>query len=117
MRNSVIETISKEKVIVILRGIESDKLIPLTNAMYDGGVRLLEVTYSANGTVRDEETAQNIRMLVDEFKDRMYIGAGTVLTEKQVKLTKEAGGEFIISPDANPEIIRKTRELEMVSIP
>ena len=117
MRNSVIETISKEKLIVILRGIESDKLIPLTNAMYDGGVRLLEVTYSANGTVSDEETAQNIRMLVDEFKDRMYIGAGTVLTEKQVELTKEAGGEFIISPDANPEIIRKTRELEMVSIP
>jgi 2-dehydro-3-deoxyphosphogluconate aldolase/(4S)-4-hydroxy-2-oxoglutarate aldolase len=47
----------------------------------------------------------------------MVIGAGTVLTESQVELTKNAGGKFIISPDTNPEIIKKTRELGLVSIP
>jgi 2-dehydro-3-deoxyphosphogluconate aldolase/(4S)-4-hydroxy-2-oxoglutarate aldolase len=47
----------------------------------------------------------------------MFIGAGTVLTEKQVELTKAAGGKFIISPDTNASVIRKTRELEMVSMP
>lgn len=117
MRKEVISAIEREKIIVIVRGIESEKLIPLAEAMYDGGFRLLEITYSANGSVSDETTAENIAMLSKHFEGRMYIGAGTVLTEKQVELTKAAGGKFIISPDTYPEVIRKTRELDMVSMP
>lgn len=117
MRNEVIKAVLDEKIIVIVRGIESDKLIPLAEAMYKGGIRLLEITYSADGKISDEETAENIKMLSEHFNGRMYIGAGTVITEKQVQLTKDAGGEFIISPDSYPEVIKKTRELEMVSMP
>ena len=116
-RQAVIDDIIKEKIIVIVRGVESESLIPLAEAMYEGGVRAIEITYSMNGAVSDEETAENIRMLVSHFAGRMRVGAGTVLTEKQVELTAAAGGEFIISPDANPEVIRKTRELGLVSIP
>lgn len=117
MREDVIKAIEREKLIVIVRGIEREKLIPLAEAMYEGGVRLLEVTYSANGAVRDEDTAENIRMLCEHFGDRMYIGAGTVITPRQVKLTKEAGGQFIISPDTYKKVIKKTRKLDMVSMP
>jgi len=117
MRNSVIETINNEKLVVIVRGIARDDLIPLAEAMYAGGVRLLEITYSANGSISDEETADSIRMLADNFKGRMLIGAGTVLTEKQVELTAKAGGEFIISPDTNPDVIKATRKLDLVSMP
>ncbi|MBO5481188.1 MAG: bifunctional 4-hydroxy-2-oxoglutarate aldolase/2-dehydro-3-deoxy-phosphogluconate aldolase [Clostridia bacterium] len=117
MREQIINTIEKEKIIVIVRGVEKEKLIPLAEAMYAGGIRLLEVTYSANGKVSDEETAENIRILSQQFEGRMYIGAGTVLTEKQVELTAKAGGKFIISPDTCPEVIRKTRELGLVSMP
>ena len=112
-----IQWIQKEKLIVIVRGIEKDKLIPLAQAMYDGGIRLLEVTYSANGSIPDEQTASNIRMLADCFKGRMLIGAGTVLTQQQVEMTHHAGGQFIISPDCNSEVIKKTKELGLVSIP
>lgn len=117
MRNKTIEAVSAEKLVVIVRGIEKDKLIPLAEAMYAGGVRLLEITYSANGSVSDEETSDRIKMLVDHFEGRMLIGAGTVLTEKQVELTARAGGRFIISPDVCPEVIKKTRELGLVSMP
>ena len=117
MRSKVINAIEENKIVVIVRGVEKEKLIPLAEAMYDGGIRLLEVTFSANGKISDEETAENIRMLTDHFGDRMFIGAGTVLTEKQVELTKNAGGKFIISPDTNKEVIEKTRELDMVSMP
>lgn len=117
MREKVIDAIEREKLIVIVRGVESEKLIPLTEAMYEGGVRLLEVTYSADKRVSDEETAENIKRLADHFENKMYIGAGTVLTEKQVELTKRAGGKFVISPDAYENVIKKTRELDMVSIP
>lgn len=113
----IIKKIEEEKLIVILRGIKKEHLLDLTNAMYEGGVRLLEITYSANGNVSDEETAENIRLLHDAFGEKMSIGAGTVLTEKQVRLTKEAGGEFIISPDCNKEVIQLTKKLGMVSMP
>ena len=98
MREQIIQAVEQEKIIVIVRGIEREKLIPLAEAMYAGGIRLLEVTYSANGKVSEEDTAENIRILAEHFKGRMYIGAGTVLTEKQVELTAQAGGKFIISP-------------------
>lgn len=117
MREKVIKAIEKEKIITIVRGIEKEKLLPLAEAMYDGGIRLLEVTYSANGKTQDEDTAKNIELLAKHFEGKMYIGAGTVLTKKQVELTKKAGGCFIISPDTCDEVINKTRELEMVSAP
>ena len=117
MREQVINSIIENKIVAIVRGIDSQKLIPVAEAMYKGKIRLLEITYSANGKVSDEETAENIKILSEHFKGRMFIGAGTVITEKQVELTKKAGGQFIISPDAFENVIKKTRELEMVSIP
>ena len=117
MNDKLIKMIENEKIIVIVRGVPSEKLIPLVEAMYSGAIRFLEITYSADGSTSDEKTAENIKMLSEHFDGRMYIGAGTVLSEKQVELTKEAGGQFVISPDTNPDIIKKTKELGMVSIP
>lgn len=117
MKQQTIQRVLDEKIIVIVRGVERDKLIPLAEAMYEGGIRLLEITYSADKSVSDEETADRIKMLAEHFADRMYIGAGTVLTSYQVELTKKAGGRFIISPDCFEDVIKKTTELEMVSMP
>lgn len=117
MRQQVMELIEKEKLIVIVRGVEREKLLFLAEAMYEGGVRLMEITYDAAGGTTDEETAENIALLSQHFQGRMCIGAGTVLTEKQVEMTKNAGGLFIISPDANEAVIRKTRALGLISIP
>ena len=117
MRDKIIKAISDEKIITIVRGVPKDKLSPLAEAMYEGGIRLMEITYDATGSIADETTADYIRMLAQHMEGRMYIGAGTVLKEAQVELTKNAGGGFIISPDTNPDIIKKTRDLEMISIP
>ena len=117
MRERIVRAVLDNKLIVIVRGVAKEKLIPLAEAMYNGGIRMLEVTYSANGRVSDEETAESIRMLAEHFGERMDIGAGTVLTERQVELTAQAGGKFIISPDTSVEVIKKTRELGLVSMP
>ena len=47
----------------------------------------------------------------------MYIGAGTVTTVKQVELAFKAGAKYIISPDTDEEVIRRTKELGMLSLP
>ncbi len=117
MREQTINAIEKEKLIVIVRGVERKYLIPLAEALYAGGVRLMELTYDASGKISDEETAENIALLTVHFGGRMIIGAGTVLSEHQVDLTKEAGGRFIISPNTDKDVIRRTGMMNMVSIP
>lgn len=117
MRNEILESVLKNKLIVIVRAMPEEKLLAFAEAVYAGGIRLLELTFSATGAWSDEDTAKRIAALVKQFEGRMFIGAGTVLNEKQVELVKNAGGRFIISPNTNPAVIRKTRELDMVSIP
>ncbi len=117
MKQQVISAIEKNKIIAILRGVPQEKLLSVAEALYQGGIRLMEITYSADGRISDEDTAAAIHMLALHFDGRMHIGAGTVLTEKQVRLTKEAGGLFIISPNSDEKIIRASINLDLVSIP
>ena len=116
-KTDIIAQIEREGVIAIVRGIKNEYLIDTAEAMYAGGIRLLEITYSADGSTPDAVTAEGIRLLKAHFGDRMHIGAGTVLTQDQVVLTAQAGGEFIISPDTNTEVIRATVAHGLVSIP
>ena len=117
MKQKVIQAIDQYKIIAILRGIPEDKLIPAVQALYDGGIRLAEITYCADGKISDEETARAIRCLTEHFKDRLFVGAGTVLTPEQVVRTAESGGQFIISPDTNQAVIHTTNARGLVSIP
>lgn len=117
MREEVIKDIEQNKIIVILRGFSREELINTVLAMEAGGIKLVEVTFDQSGKVSDEETAQNIRAIREKFDGRVRVGAGTVLTERQVELAYMAGAEYVISPDCCESIIKKARELGMVSIP
>ena len=116
MRDSVIELIKRKKLIAIIRGVESENLIPLCEALYDGGVRLAEITFSSDG-LGDERVARDIRLIAEHFSGRLTVGAGTVVTEKHVLFTREAGGSFIISPNVSEDVIRATNNAGLVSIP
>jgi len=112
-----VEMIEQNKIIVIVRGVERENLVPLAEAMYAGGIRLMECTFDAGGKTPDAVVAANIEMLQKHFNGRMRVGAGTVLTLRQAELVKAAGGSFAISPDTNTAVIEKTKSLGLVSIP
>lgn len=112
-----VDMIERHKIIVIVRGVDGKDLIPLAEAMYAGGIRLMECTFDASGKTPDAVVAGNIEILQQHFGDRMRIGAGTVLSPQQAELVKAAGGSFVISPDTNPEVIKRTKGLGLVSIP
>ncbi len=116
-REEVLKCIEESKIVVIMRGFTTEQLICAVDAMEKGGIRLVEVTFDQTGAVSDEETAANISALNEKFEGRVHIGAGTVMTEKQVELAYKAGAEFIISPDCFENVIKKTRELGMISMP
>lgn len=117
MREKVIETALREKVIAIVRGVESEKCLKVAQALYDGGIRMMEVTYDQKNPDSWRSTAKAIGDIAKQFEGRLLVGAGTVTSTALVEMTHEAGGLFIISPDTNVEVIKRTRELGMVSMP
>ena len=108
MREQVIERIEKEKLIAIVRGVSADQCSKVANALYAGGVRLMEITYNQKDPASWQQTAEAIGALTEEFGGKMLFGAGTVTN---------VGGKYIISPDTNVDVIKRTVELGMVSLP
>lgn len=50
---TLLDTIKQEKLIVIVRGVQGENLLALARALYDGGIRLMEITYDAKGETPD----------------------------------------------------------------
>lgn len=117
MREQVLQWAEQKKIIAIVRGIESEKCLKVAQALYDGGIRLMEVTYDQKAPDSWKSTAQAIGGIAKQFEGRLLVGAGTVTTPELVELTHSVGGQFIISPDTNVDVIRRTRELGLVSMP
>ena len=115
--NAIIQAIEQYKIIAIVRGVESSKCMKVADALYEGGIRLLEITYDQKNPESWENTAKAIGDIAEKYKGRMYCGAGTVTKTELVEMTADAGGKYIISPNTNVEVIKRTKELGMISIP
>lgn len=76
----------------------ADDAVPLADALIKGGLPCAEVTF------RTDAAEESIRRICESFPD-MLVGAGTVLTTKQVERAYKAGAKFIVSPGFDPEII------------
>ena len=98
-------------IFAILRGITADEVAPVCDALYDAGIKLLEIPLNT------PDAFTCIRKAVDCCGSRQMVGAGTVLTKEDVHKVKESGGKFIISPNTDEEVIRETKELSLVSMP
>ena len=80
----------------------------LTDIMQEKKVHLLD---------EDELMAAKGAFRLADYGDSIHIGAGTVINKLQVKRVAEIGGEYIISPNLNEEVVRATKEMGLVSIP
>lgn len=116
-REEMKQLMLEKKIVTIVRGIYGEDCLNLAKALYRGGIRFLEVTFDLRHPESQDETTDTIRLLTKELGDRMIFGAGTVTTVENVERTFAAGGRFIVSPDTRPEVIRRTRELGMISTP
>ena len=112
-----ISLIRQEKIIAIVRGVAPEQILATAEALYSGGIRLLEITFNQSSPTSDQDTAGSIRLLCAALGDRMGIGAGTVMTPAQVQTAVAAGARYIISPNTDAAVIRTTRELGAISIP
>lgn len=117
MRDYIIEQIEKSKIIAIVRGIEKNKILNVAEALYEGGIRLMEITFNQKNPEKFPDTTEAIKTIAEEFEGRMLVGAGTVTTPELVEMAADAGAKYIISPDTNLDVIRRTLKYGLVSIP
>src|SRR3984957_16505557 len=106
-----LELILEHRIVAILRGCEPAHVLPIAEALYAGGIRLLEITLNSPGAFEAIETASA------RLGDRMVIGAGTVLEAAEATGAIAAGAKFILSPSLDAAVIRRTIDLGAVSIP
>lgn len=114
---NILEAIYKGKIIAIVRGIPRSSIADTAQALLDGGIHMMEITFDQSGARGIEETADSIRLLSEQFPREILLGAGTVLTPEQVQLAYDCGAAYIISPNVDVNVIKKTKELGLVSIP
>lgn len=111
------EIIEKEGLIVIFRGVALEKIGKTVEALYNGGVRIVEIAFNPSDKDTISKTTALIRKVKEVMGDKMLVGAGTVISEEFVLAAYEAGAEFIFSPDTDVDIIRLTKKLGLISIP
>lgn len=97
--------------IAILRGITPDEALPVCEALLAAGITMIEVPMNSPDALVSIERAANA------FEDRAAIGAGTVLSRREVQRVADAGGTFIVSPDTNKKVIEETVRLTLKSYP
>ena len=115
--SDVIETLMRDKLMVIARGIREDVLVKAVLAVADAGVTMFESTFDHRHEDCIAENAAKIAAVKKAVAGRVHVGAGTVLTVEEVRAAHDAGAEFIVSPNTDLEVIAETKRLGMASFP
>lgn len=115
--NQFVKEYLENKVIVVCRGVAEEEIVNVAQAMYDGGIRFMEVPFNQADPESFAETARKIKAVKEGLGGKMHVGAGTVITLEQVELAKNAGAEIIVSPTMDEEIIVATKKAGLVSMP
>jgi 2-dehydro-3-deoxyphosphogalactonate aldolase len=98
-------------IIAILRGITPDEALPIGEALIELGITKIEVPLNS------PDPFDSIARMCRVFGDEATIGAGTVLSVDDVERLHGIGARMVVSPDCNPEVIRSTKSVGMLSFP
>ncbi len=102
---------SRRPLIAILRGITPLEAESVSEVLIESGINIIEVPLNS------PKPFETIARMVEFHGDKGIFGAGTVLTEDEVLKVADVGGKIIVSPNSNPSIIKKTKELNLYSFP
>lgn len=108
---------SEKRIIAIVRGLNPTDMRMLGQALAEGGITRIEVTFDQKDKERWKETCAAISILCKSFAGRVEAGAGTVVTLEQLHMAYDAGARYIVSPNVDENIIRQTKALGLRSYP
>lgn len=117
MKDVVEKCIRENRIVAIIRGFDPETTIRLAEAYAKGGIRAVEVTFVQTDRALWTRTTDAISAIAKRFGADVCVGAGTVLTAEQLKMTQDAGGMFMVAPNVNPLLIRECVGRNMAAIP
>lgn len=106
----LIELISREAVIPVIKIDNASDALPLAEALKKGGICAAEITF------RTDAAEESIRLIAENYPD-FLIAAGTVLSPEQADKAMNAGASFIVSPGLNPKVVLHCKEKGYPIIP
>jgi 2-dehydro-3-deoxyphosphogalactonate aldolase len=98
-------------IIAILRGITPEEAEPVCDVLIEAGLTIIEIPLNS------PRPLQSIERLAKVFDGSATIGAGTVLTAEQVRDVAAAGGQIIVSPNFDAEVVITTKAARLQSWP
>ncbi len=105
---SLLETAAPVMPVLTIQRVED--AVPLADALAAGGLRVLEITLRTDAAI---DAISAIR----ETRPTLVVGAGTVLTPKQMGAVSTAGGQFAVSPGLTATLVEAAEECEMPYLP
>jgi len=108
---NVEEALAESGVIAIIRGVTPGEVLAVAEALYQAGVRVVEVPLNS------PEPYESIERLAAEFKGRLFVGGGTILTEAQADAVAGVGGRLMVSPNTDAHVIRRAVAMGMIPFP
>lgn len=115
--HAFVKEFSERKIIVICRGIAEEEIGKVATALYDGGIRFMEVPFNQADPGSFAATARKIKAVKEALGGKMHVGAGTVVTMEQFEIAKQAGAEIIVSPTLEEDVIAATKAAGLISMP
>ncbi|GIW83095.1 MAG: 2-dehydro-3-deoxy-phosphogluconate aldolase [Gemmatales bacterium] len=98
-------------IVAVVRSPDSQQLVDVARALLDGGVDVVEITMSV------PDALDVLKQVRQALKDRVLLGAGTVLDVETARAVLLAGAEFIVAPTLNLDVIRLCRRYGKLVMP
>ena len=99
-RHENLQRVLARGLVAIIRADSSEQLVSVARALYEGGVDIIEVTFTTPGVV------EVISAVKKELGKHVLVGAGTVLDPETARTAILAGAEFLVSPSVNLDVIK-----------
>jgi 2-dehydro-3-deoxyphosphogluconate aldolase/(4S)-4-hydroxy-2-oxoglutarate aldolase len=96
----IVELITAGGICAILRVPSPDDLVPVAQAILDGGINAIEVAVTTPGVLRALEPTRA------KLGRDVLVGVGTVFTADEAREAIRVGAQFLAAPNFNPDVLR-----------
>jgi 2-dehydro-3-deoxyphosphogluconate aldolase/(4S)-4-hydroxy-2-oxoglutarate aldolase len=99
-KQEVLEKVKELGLLAVIRGPSADLTVQMVDALINGGVLGIEITYS---TPNAEDV---VKTLAAKYGDKIVLGMGTLTKPEQAESAKKAGANYLVSPISEPDLIK-----------
>lgn len=110
-RHEIVENIIELKAVAVIRMEDPSKLIKVAEAIYEGGVKAIEITMTVPNAI------ETIALASKEIGDKVLIGVGSILNQEMAQKAIDAGAKYVVSPIFKKEIIETSHKNGIPAMP